>query len=70
VIGLGSGAKGAAARAQSITLQELQQGGVTAAQAQAARDFYAGVLARDPGNAAAAARVQLMDRILKLLGGG
>jgi hypothetical protein len=54
---------------QAVTLQELTQGGVTQAQAQAARDFYAGVLARNPGNAAAAARVQLMDRILQLLGG-
>ena len=70
VIGWGSGAKGAAARGRSITLQELQKAGVTAAQAQAARDFYAGVVARNPGNAAAAARVQLMDRILQLLGGG
>ena len=70
VIGWGTGAEGANARAQSITLQELQQGGVTAAQAQAARDFYAGVLARNRGNATADARVRLMDRILQLLGGG
>jgi len=70
VLGWGKGAPGAAARAQSITMQELQQGGVSAAQAQAVRDFYAGVLARNPGNAAAAARVQLADRILQLLGGG
>ena len=47
----------------------LTQDGVNPAQAQAARDFYAGVLARNPGNAAAVARVQLMDHILQLLGG-
>ncbi len=70
VIGWGTGAKGATERAQSITAQQLQQGGVTATQAQAARDFYAGVLARNSGNAAAAARVKLMDQILQLLSGG
>lgn len=70
VIQWGTGAKDASVRAQSITLQELQQGGVTAAQAQAARDFYSVVLARNTANAAAAARIQLMDRILQLLGGG
>lgn len=70
VIGWGAGANGAAARARSITLPELQQSGVTTAQAQAARDFYSGVLARNPGNTAAAARIHLMDRILQLLGGG
>jgi hypothetical protein len=51
-------------------LQELQHDKVSTAQAQAARDFYAGVLARNPANAAAAARILLMDRILQLLGGG
>jgi hypothetical protein len=70
VIGWGTGARDATARAQSITLDELQQRGVTVAQAPAARDFYASVLARNPGNAAAGARVQLMGRILQLLGGG
>jgi hypothetical protein len=53
----------------AITLEELTRSGISQAQAQAARDFYAGVLARNPGNAAAAARVQLMGRILQLLGG-
>lgn len=70
VLRWGTGAEGATARAQGITLQELLQGGVTGAHAQAVRDFYAGVLARNSGNAAAAARVQLADRILQLLGGG
>jgi RHS repeat-associated protein len=70
VIGWGGGARDAIARTHSITLQQLEQGGVTSAQAQAARNFYFGVLARNPGNAAAAARVELMDRILQLLNGG
>lgn len=65
----GSGAEGALARMSAITLEELTRSGISQAQAQAARDFYAGVLARNPGNAAAAARVQLMGRILQLLGG-
>jgi hypothetical protein len=69
VIRWGTGPQGARARMQAITRQELTQAGVTHVQAQAARDFYAGVLARNPGNAAAGARVQLMDRILQLLGG-
>jgi hypothetical protein len=61
---------GAITRAQNITLEQLVQAGVTKAQAQAARDFYAGELLHNSGNATAAARVQLMDRILQLLGGG
>jgi hypothetical protein len=69
VIKWGTGPRGAQARMQTITRQELTQAGVTQPQAQAARDFYMGVLARNPGNAAAAARVQLMNHILQLLGG-
>ena len=69
VIGWGSGPQAALDRIRTITLEQLTEQGVTPAQAQAARDFYAGVLARNPGNAAAAARVQLMDYILQLLGG-
>jgi hypothetical protein len=70
VISWGKGASDAIARVQCITLPELRRDRVTALQAQAARDFYAGVLARNPGNTAAAAKVQLMDRVLQLLGGG
>jgi hypothetical protein len=69
VIRWGSGADGALARMETVTFEELSQAGVTQAQARAARDFYAGVLARNPGNAAAAARVQLVDRVLQLLRG-
>ncbi len=69
IIRWGTGAGGAQARQKTITLQELTQAEVTNAQAQAARNFYAGVLAKNPGNAAAAARVKLMDHILSLLGG-
>ena len=69
VIGWGTGADGANARAKSITLGELRSGGVTVAQAEAMRDFYAGVLARNPANAAANARVALANRILPLMGG-
>lgn len=69
VIRWGRGAEGARAKMGTITLQELRQAGVTEAQVQAARQFYAQVVARDPRNAAAAARVQLMDHILVLLKG-
>jgi hypothetical protein len=70
VIGWGTGADGADDRARSITLGELQSGGVTTAQARAMRDFHAAVLDRNPANKAAAARVAPADRILELLGGG
>jgi hypothetical protein len=69
VVQWGTGAEGAEARLQAITLQELTNAGITRAQAQAARAFYAQTAARDSGNAAAVARIQLMDRILQLLGG-
>lgn len=69
VIGWGTGAGGANARARSITLGELRSGSVTAVQAEAMRDFYTAVLARNPANKAAAARAALADRVLELLGG-
>lgn len=68
VIGWGTGADGANARAKSITRGELRSARVTVAQAEAMRAFYAGVLARNPANAAANARVSLANRILQLLG--
>ena len=69
VIGWGTGAGGANARTGSIMLGELRSAGVTPAQAEAIRDFYAGVVARNPANAAATARIGLANRILQLLGG-
>ncbi len=69
VIGWGTGANGADARARSITLGEIQSAGITAVQAGSIRDFYAAVLARNPANKAAAARVALANRILDLLAG-
>lgn len=69
VIGWGTGADGADARSRSITLEELRSAGVTAAQAGVIRDFYTAVLARNPANKAANARVGLANRILLLLGG-
>jgi hypothetical protein len=69
VIGWGTGADGANARVRSVTLGELQSAGVTLAQVEAIRDFYAAVLARNPANKAAAARVGLANRILELLAG-
>jgi hypothetical protein len=69
VVGWGTGADGANARARSITLGEIQSTGVTPVQAEAIRDFDAAVLARNPANKAAAARVGLANRILELLAG-
>ncbi len=66
VIGWGTGAD---ARSRSITLGELRSAGVTPAQAGTIRDFYEGVVARNPANRAATARVGLAKRILDPLGG-
>jgi hypothetical protein len=68
IIGWGHGAKEARQRIATITLEELKQGCVTKAQAQAAKDFYVGVNARNPGNAAARERIALMNRVIELLG--
>ena len=70
LIGWGTGAQGAAARASSITLQELQAAKITCSVAKHWLNFYSNAVANGQGGAAALERVKLMQRILELLGGG
>lgn len=69
LIGWGSGPEEAAARAASITLQEIEQAGITRAVAEYWLSFYTNAVANGQGGAAAPQRVILMQRVLQLLGG-
>lgn len=60
----GSEFKEALARSSNITAQEAAR--ISPGQATAARNFYDAALTYDPYNYTAAARIQLMDRILGL----
>ena len=66
-IGWGTGNDAARARMQTITAQELRQGGLTVDMAVQWRDFYINEVARNPGNPSAAGRAELMDFIVGLL---
>lgn len=70
LIGWGTGAQGASARTASITLQEIQQAGITRPVAEHWLNFYRNAVANGQGGAAAPERVRLMQRVLELLGGG
>ncbi len=70
LIGMGTGAAEAEARAESIRLAELRAAGVTREVAQHWLDFYRNAAATGRGGAAAGARVQLFQQILSLLDGG
>jgi len=69
LIGWGTGAQQAAARAATITLQEIQAAGITRQVALFWLNFYRMAAASGRGGATAAARIALMERILQLLGG-
>lgn len=60
----GSGFRDALSRASNITPQEAAR--ISPGQAAAARDFYNGALTYDPYNYTAAARIQLMERVIGL----
>jgi RHS repeat-associated protein len=60
----GSGAKEAASRAAEITAQEAKA--LDAAKVLEAKSFYEAIFREFPSNAAAKARAELMDKILKL----
>ena len=69
LIGLGVGRAAAVARTGNITLAEIQAAGVTMPVARYWRDFYQAAVEAGRGATTAAARVQLFDRIIELLGG-
>lgn len=66
----GTGSEAARQRASTITLKELEDGGVTVELAQQWRDWYSNILAQNPKNPSAAGRVDLMNRAIELLQGG
>jgi len=66
----GTGYDSAVARANTVTLEELQQAGVTREIAIAWRDFYMNEALRVPGNPSAGGRSLLMQRVVMLFGGG
>ena len=68
LIGWGVGAQDASARAASITLQEIQQAGVTRPVAEHWLNFYRNAAASNQGAATAPERIRLMERILELIG--
>ena len=69
LIGWGTGAQGASARAASITLQEIQAAGITRPVAEHWLNFYRNAVANGQGGAAAPERVRLMQQVIELLGG-
>jgi hypothetical protein len=66
----GNNSAKARARIQTLTRQELQNGGMTREIAEAWRDFYKNEALRNPGNPSAPGRVDLMQRAVDLLTGG
>ena len=68
VVRWGSGPQGAIDRIGKLTPSTVTRLDITISQAEAARDFYAGVVARNPGNLAASARVRLMEHIIQTMG--
>lgn len=67
LVNWGKGAADALKRAGQITADEAKL--LDPAKVRQAKAFYEGVFKDNPGNLAAGARVQLMDRILELQGG-
>lgn len=68
LIGWGKDASGAIERGLNVTAREvgvMEQQGINRAAATQIRDFYANEFARNSGNAAAAERVNLMNKIMK-----
>jgi hypothetical protein len=65
----GSGAKDATARAESITLEEIQAAGITRPVADYWFNFYQNAMGKNRGALAAEERLKLMQRVIELLGG-
>ena len=66
----GQGDEQARERMATLTLEELQSGGVTGELARLWRDFYRREKARRPMNPSAEGRADLMLHAVELLGGG
>ena len=67
--GWGLGARGAAARATTITLREIQAAGITLPAAQHWLKIYQRAIDCGKGAATAPERVKLMQRIIEILEG-
>ena len=65
----GTGSEAARARISTITAEELRKAQLTVDMAIRWRDFYINELARNPNNPSAAGRAELMDYVVRLLGG-
>jgi hypothetical protein len=65
----GVGAQGAKDLIGARSAGELSQLGLTVGKAENWQEFYANVFINNPNNAAAAARVELMQNIIDTLGG-